>query len=256
MSVIIKTDEQIEKIKEASTRLGLIMQKVLERVVPGISAKELDEYAETLIRDGGDIPAFKNYKPDLHSTAFPNSLCVSVNNEVVHGIPHADKILKEGDIVSLDLGLNHEGFFSDHAVTTIIGEGTEKQKKLLKVTRDALYAGIDQARAGNRVGDIGFAIGRFASLNGLGNVRDLAGHGVGVYIHEDPYIPNYGKPHTGLMLKPGMIIAIEPMFTLGGYAVSVLSDGYTVVTKDRSHAAHFEHTVLITHGDPEILTEV
>lgn len=260
MAIIIKTEEQIEGIREAGRRLGIILEAVKARAIPGATAVELDTYAEELIVAGGDVPAFKKYKPDLHHTPFPNSLCVSINNEVVHGIPHVGKVLKAGDIVSLDLGLSHNGFFADHATTIIVGEsegyGTDKEKKLLKVARDALYAGIDMARPGNRVGDIGAVVGFFASKNGLGNVRDLAGHGVGVAIHEDPYIPNYGRKGTGALLKPGMTIAIEPMFTLGSPAVTVLSDGYTVVTGDRSKAAHFEHTVLITHGDPEILTEV
>jgi methionyl aminopeptidase len=260
MSIIIKTEEQIEGIREAGRRLGIILDQVTKKAVAGVSALELDAYAEELILAGGDVPAFKKYKPDLHSTPFPNSLCVSINNEIVHGIPHKDKILKDGDIVSLDLGLSHKGLFADHATTLIVGgengHGTEKEKKLLKVARDALYAGIDMARQGNRVGDIGFAVGAFASKNGFGNVKELSGHGVGVYIHEDPYIPNYGRKGTGTMLKAGMTIAIEPMFTLGSPEIKVLSDGYTVVTHDRSKAAHFEHTILITHGDPEILTEI
>lgn len=259
MSIFIKTEEQIELIREAGHRLGAILASVVERAVPGVTALELDTYAEGLIRVGGDVPAFKNYKPDMHHKPFPNSLCVSVNNEIVHGIPKKDKVLKAGDVVSLDLGLSHNGYFADHAVTLIVGvdknsAGTEKEKKLLKVTEAALYAGIDMARAGNRVGDIGFTVGQFASKNGYGNVKELSGHGVGIHIHEDPYIPNFGKKGTGALLKPGMIIAIEPMFTLGSPAIDVLPDGYTVITKDRSKAAHFEHTVLITHGDPEILT--
>jgi methionyl aminopeptidase len=261
MSIFIKTEEQIEYIREAGHRLGAILASVAKRAVPGVTALELDTYAEELIRAGGDIPAFKNYKPDMHHKPFPSSLCVSVNNEVVHGMPIASKVLQVGDIVSLDLGLSHKGYFADHAVTLVVGstneqQGTDKEKKLLKVTEGALYAGIDMARAGNRVGDIGFTIARFAKQNGLGIVRELSGHGVGIHIHEDPYIPNYGRKGTGALLKPGMIIAIEPMFTLGSPAIDVLPDGYTVVTRDRSKAAHFEHTVLITHGDPEILTEV
>jgi methionyl aminopeptidase len=261
MSIFIKTEEQIEFIRIAGARLGAILASVAERAVPGVTALELDTYAEELIRRGGDVPAFKNYKPDMHHKPFPSSLCVSVNNEVVHGMPIASKVLKVGDIVSLDLGLSHKGYFADHAVTLVVGsnseqQGTDKEKKLLKVTEGALYAGIDMARAGNRVGDIGFTIAHFAKQNGFGIVRELSGHGVGIHIHEDPYIPNYGRKGTGALLKPGMIIAIEPMFTIGSPAIDVLPDGYTVVTKDRSKAAHFEHTVLITHGDPEILTEV
>ncbi len=257
MSIFIKTEEQIEFIREAGHRLGAILAKVSERAIPGATALELDAYAEELIRADGDVPAFKNYKPDMHHKPFPNSLCVSVNNEIVHGVPKKDKVLKEGDVVSLDLGLSHLGFFADHATTLIVGgAGTEKEKKLLKVTQDALYAGIDMARAGNRVGDISATVGAFASKNGYGNVKELSGHGVGIHIHEDPYIPNFGKKGTGALLKAGMIIAIEPMFTLGSPAIDVLPDGYTVITKDRSKAAHFEHTVLITSGDPEILTGI
>lgn len=256
MSIIVKTEEEIEKITEGGKKLAWILSEVALHAQAGVSATELDSLAEKLILDGGDLPAFKGYKPDLHKKAYPASLIVSINNEVVHGIPTKDKILKDGDIVSLDLGLNHEGCFTDHAITVAVGTITDKEKKLLSVTKDALYAGIDEARPGKRVGDIGFAIQKFAHRQGYGIVHDLAGHGVGRYIHEDPYIPNYGKPNTGALLKPGMIVAIEPMFNLGTGDIEVLADGYTIVTKDNKKSAHFEHTVLITHGDPIILTEI
>lgn len=256
LSIIVKTEEEIEKITEAGKRLARILDTVKDHAVAGVSALELDALAEKLIRDGGDEPAFKGYKPDLHKKPYPASLIVSVNDQVVHGIPKADTIFKDGDIVSLDLGLKHEGCFADHAITIAVGEVNPREKKLLQVTRDALYAGIDQARAGNRVGDIGAAIQVFAQRNNLGIVHDLAGHGVGRYIHEDPYIPNYGKPKTGAVLKPGMTIAIEPMFNLGTGDVILMPDGYTFVTADGKKSAHFEHTILITHGDPVILTEI
>lgn len=256
MSIIVKTEEEIEKLIEGGKRLALILESVAKHAKPGVTAVELDQLAEQLIREGGDIPAFKNYTPDMHKKPFPASLCVSINEHVVHGIPKPDMVLKEGDIVSLDLGLNHEGCFTDHAVTIAVGTITDREKKLLQVTKNAMYAGIDQAVAGNRVGDIGRAIQVFAEKEGYGIVHDLAGHGVGRYIHEDPYIPNYGKPHTGAVLKAGMVIAIEPMFNLGTPEVKILTDGYTLATADGKKSAHFEHTVLITHDGPVILTDL
>lgn len=256
LSIIVKTEEEIEKITEAGKRLARILDEVKNHAKAGVSALELDALAEKLILEGEDVPAFKGYKPDLHKKPYPASLIVSVNNEVVHGIPKKDTILKDGDIVSLDLGLKHEGCFADHAITIAIGEISSREKKLLEVTKSALYSGIDMARAGNRVGDIGATIQVFAQKNNLGIVHDLAGHGVGRYIHEDPYIPNYGKKGTGAVLKAGMTIAIEPMFNLGTGDVKLMPDGYTFVTADGKKSAHFEHTILITHGDPVILTEI
>jgi methionyl aminopeptidase len=256
LSIIIKTEEEIEKITEAGKRLAKILDTVKAHAKAGVSALELDTLAEKLIRDGGDEPAFKGYKPDLHKKPYPASLIVSINDQVVHGIPKAETILKDGDIVSLDLGLKHQGCFADHAITIAIGEITPREKKLLQVTRDALYAGIDMAKPGNRIGDIGATIQAFAMKNNFGIVHDLAGHGVGRYIHEDPYIPNYGKPHTGAVIKVGMTLAIEPMFNLGTAEVKLMPDGYTFVTADGKKSAHFEHTILITHDGPVILTEV
>lgn len=253
--IIIKTDEEIEKLREGGRRLATILEKVAQAVHPGVSTEDLNQLAESLISADGDIPAFKGYKPSLHIHPYPKSLITSINHEVVHGIPSTDVILKEGDIISLDLGINHQGCFTDHASTVAVGAITEKDKKLLSVTRQALYTGIDMAKAGNRIGDISFAIENVAKKHGYGIVRELAGHGVGRYIHEDPFIPNYGQKGKGELLTPGMVIAIEPMFTRGGDDVYVKDDGYTVVTSDGSKSAHFEHTVLITDGDPEILTE-
>jgi methionyl aminopeptidase len=256
MSVIIKTKEEIEILREGGKRLARILNLVASNVSPGVRASDLDKLAESLIRDGGDEPAFKHYKPSHHSKPYPASLCVSVNDEVVHGIPVSDLILKEGDIVSLDLGLKHRGLFTDHAVTVSVGKILDKEKELIEVAKNALYEGIHVALAGAKVGDIGYAIESFVKPYKFGIVKDLAGHGVGREIHEDPFIPNYGKKGTGELLKPGMVIAIEPMITLKSGQTDICEDEYTVVTTDGSKAAHFEHTVLITDGEPEILTEI
>ena len=255
MAVIIKTKEEIEILREGGKRLATILQKVAKKVAPGISTYELAEYARTLIVEGGDIPAFLNYKPEGHRIAFPASLCTSVNNEIVHGIPSKKKILKEGDIISIDLGLNHKGLFTDHAITVPVGVASKTSRELLEVTREALAVGIEYARPNNTVGDIGHAIEQFVARR-YGIVRELSGHGVGKKIHEDPYIPNFGKKGKGQKLIPGMVVAIEPMLTLGGEAIISLSDGYTIKTADGSRSAHFEHTILITEGEAEILTTI
>jgi methionyl aminopeptidase len=252
--VIIKTPEEIEILREGGKRLARILAEVATHVRPGISSTELDTIAEGLIRDGGDEPAFKGYKPALHMKPFPASLCVSVNNEIVHGIPSQNVVLKEGDIVSLDLGLKHKGLFTDHAITVPVGTVSKKDTELMRATKEAMLVGIAAAVGGGRVGDIGYAIQTFVKPYGYGIVRDLSGHGVGRAIHEDPYIPNYGKAGKGELLKPGMVVAIEPMLNLGEDDTIVARDGYTVKTADGSKSAHFEHTVLITEGEPEILT--
>jgi methionyl aminopeptidase len=255
MSVIIKTEKEIEIIREGGKILSEILAKVVEKVKPGISTFELDKYAFNLIKENGGEPAFLNYKPDGALSAYPASLCTSVNNEIVHGIPNKNKILKEGDIISLDLGLKHKGLFTDHAVTVPIGKISKKAQELLDATKEALMVGIDSARGGNTVGDIGNAIEKFVGHK-YGIVRELSGHGVGKKIHEDPYIPNFGKKGKGQKLIPGMIIAIEPMLNLGKAGIVNMSDGYTVKTADGSISAHFEHTILITGGEAEILTEI
>ncbi len=256
MAIIIKTKEQIEILREGGKRLATILDMVAKKVRPGISALELDAYAEELIHEGGDEPAFKGYQPTHHMAPYPGSLCVSVNNEIVHGIPRSDVILKEGDIVSLDLGIKHKGLFTDHAVTVAVGKISKKDAELLQVTQEALMVGIQAAKGGARVGDIGFAIQQFVKPYKYGIVRDLSGHGVGVEIHEDPFIPNYGKAGKGELLTPGMVVAIEPMLNLGRDETIVGNDGYTVRTLDGSKSAHFEHTILITEGEAEILTQV
>ena len=255
MSVIIKTPKEIEIIREGGKRLAEILAKTAKKALPGVSTYDLDQYAFKLIKDGGDTPAFLNYKPDGMPTAYPASLCVSVNNEIVHGIPSKNKILKEGDIVSLDLGLKHKGLFTDHAITVPVGKISAKDEQLLADTKKALEIGIWTARGGNTTGDIGNAIESFVH-NRYGIVRELAGHGVGIAIHEDPYIPNYGKAGKGHKLIPGMVIAIEPMINLGKADITVADDNWTIKTADGKHSAHFEHTILITEGEAEILTKI
>jgi methionyl aminopeptidase len=255
MSIIIKTKEQIEIIREGGKILARVLEKTAKIVKPGISTFELDQYAEKLIKEEGGIPAFLNYKPEGVSIAYPASLCVSVNNEIVHGIPKKNRILKEGDIVSIDLGLKYKGLFTDHAKTVPVGEITKRDQALINDTKKALEIGIWAARGGNTVGDIGAAIESFVN-NRYGIVRELAGHGVGVKIHEDPFVPNYGKAGKGQKLIPGMIIAIEPMLNIGKDDIISLDDGYTIKTADGTRSAHFEHTILITEGDAEILTQV
>lgn len=254
MSVIIKTPEQIEVIREGGKILAGILAKVAKKVKPGISTYELDKYAYDLIKEGGDIPAFLNYKPEGAPKPFPATICISVNNEIVHGIPKKSKILKEGDIVSLDLGLKHKGFFTDHAVTVPVGKISKKDEQLLEYTKSALEAGIWAAIGGATVGDVGHAIESFVNRK-YGIVRELAGHGVGVKIHEDPYVPNFGKAGKGQKLIPGMIIAIEPMLNVGSDYITTADDNWTIKTADGSRSAHFEHTILITEGEAEILTK-
>ncbi len=255
MAVIIKTKDQIEKIREGGKILAKILDKVAKKVKPGVSTFELDKYAYDLIKEGGDIPAFLNYRPEGAPKAFPATICISVNNEIVHGIPKKNRILKEGDIVSLDLGLKHNDFFTDHAVTVPVGKISKRDQDLLDKTKEALEIGIWAARGGDTVGDIGYAIESFVNKK-YGIVRELSGHGVGVKIHEDPYIPNYGKPGKGQKLIPGMIIAIEPMLIIGSEKIITADDDWTIKTADGSKSAHFEHTILITEGDAEILTMI
>mgnify|MGYP001612204801 CR=1 FL=1 len=251
----IKTKEDISILREGGKRHAIILRELANMVRPGISAVELNDYANKLIAENGDESAFLNYKPKGAKRAYPASLCVSVNDEVVHGIPNeSDKILKEGDIVTLDFGLNHKGLFTDMAITVPVGNIRPELEKLLRITKEALMAGIKAAKGGKKIGDISVAIQKFAIANGYGIVEELAGHGVGYNVHEDPFVPNYGEAGKGELLKPGMVIAIEPMFNLGTRKVILDDDDYTYRTADGKPSAHFEHTVLITKGHAEILT--
>jgi methionyl aminopeptidase len=257
--IIIKTKEEIEILREGGKRLATVLHKVKNMVAPGVTTKELDEYAFKLIKDMGDQPAFLNYRPEGADTPFPASLCVSVNNEVVHGIPNKNKVLKEGDVVSIDLGLKHKGLFTDMALTVPVGQISSGAQALLQKTEQALIVGINAAYPGNKTGDIGNAIESYVKADKAqkyGIVEVLSGHGVGRAIHEDPYIPNFGKKNTGEKLVPGMVVAIEPMLNMGTKNVILDPDGYTFRTADGKKSAHFEHTILITDGEPEILTKI
>ncbi|MBP9711724.1 MAG: type I methionyl aminopeptidase [Candidatus Pacebacteria bacterium] len=257
--IIIKTKEEIEILREGGRRLATVLHKVKDMVAPGVTTQELDQYAFKLIKDMGDFPAFLNYRPEGADTPFPASLCVSVNNEVVHGIPNKTRVLKEGDVVSIDLGLKHKGLFTDMAMTVPVGAVSAGVEALLRKTEQALMVGIDAAVGGNKTGDIGYAIESFVKADKnqkYGIVEVLSGHGVGRAIHEDPYIPNFGKKNTGDKLQPGMVVAIEPMLNMGTKHVTLDPDGYTFRTADGKKSAHFEHTILITEGEPEILTKI
>lgn len=252
--IIIKTESEIERLKVGGQILARILREVASAVKPGITTKSLDDLAHRLILEANCKPAFLNYRPDSADIPYPATLITSVNSEVVHGIP-GKYVLKEGDIISLDLGLKYEGVYLDHAVTVPVGEISAKDKELLAITAQALIIGIESIVPGSTVGDIGYAIQSYIKPYKLGIVRDLSGHGVGREIHEDPYIPNFGKKGKGDKLVPGMVIAIEPMITRGGESIVQMDDGYTIKTADNSRAAHFEHTVLITETGSEILTQ-
>lgn len=255
--ITIKTKEEIEILRKGGQRLAKIMEVIAKMVEPGISSIELNNLAEKMAIDGGDKPAFLNYKPYGAKRPYPASLCVSVNEEIVHGIPNeSEKILKEGDIVSLDMGLIHKGLVTDMAITVPVGKIDDSAQKLIEVCKESLMKGIESANGGNNIGDIGFAIERFVRPFGYGIVRELAGHGVGYKVHEEPYVPNFGKRGAGEKLKSGMVLAIEPMINEGTEKIILNKDGYTYHTKDGKRSAHFEHTILITKGKAEILTKL
>lgn len=246
--IFIKNAEEIELIRHSSLLVGLAHAEVAKIMEPGVSTAKLDQVAEEFIRDNGGEPAFKGYR------GFPATLCISINEAVVHGIPTQDRILKDGDVISVDCGVKKNGFYGDSAYTYTVGEVSEEVKKLLQVTKESLYLGIEQAVAGKRIGDIGFAVQAHAEANGYGVVRELVGHGVGKKLHESPEVPNYGRRGTGAKLKEGMVIAIEPMINLGGKKVRQEADGWTIVTADGLPSAHFEHTVAVGKGKADILS--
>lgn len=252
--MIARTDQEITRIREAGACAAWVLDQVKRAVEPGVSTYDLDQIAKKFMEESGAVSSTYGY--GRKGNEFPAYMCVSVNEQLVHGIGNKGKILKEGDIVSLDVALNYNGFVGDNTCTVGLGELVEPVKNLLTVTEQALQKGIEQAREGNRVGDISWAIQSFAEKNHLGVVRELVGHGVGREMHEEPQIPNFGAPHSGPLLHAGMVIAIEPMLTLGSPAIKTLSDGWTIVTQDGNYCAHFEHTVLITKDLPEILTSL
>jgi len=255
--ITIKTKEEIAILKEGGKRHAEIMKVLVNAVKPGISTFELENLAHTMILEGGDKPAFLNYKPYGAKRPYPATLCVSINDEVVHGIPNEEeKLLKNGDIVSIDLGLIHKGLYTDMAVTVGVGEISTEAKQLLEVTEASLWSGIKVAKGGRTVGDIGEAIERAILPYKYGIVEELSGHGVGYGVHEDPFVPNYGEKGKGEKLRPGMVLALEPMVNIGSRHVVLDKDGYTYKTKDGSLSAHFEHTIIITKGDPIVVTNI
>lgn len=255
MGSIIKTKEDIENIRESGKRLSFVLKQVIKMVSPGVETKDLDKLAYDLIVKEGDRPAFLNYTPEGAERRYPATLCVSVNNEVVHGIPtENNKVLKEGDIVSLDLGLIHNGMVTDMAVTVGVGEIDEVAKALINTTKKALADSIKVCKVGGRIGDIGGAIVKSVEGSDFAIVDELGGHGVGYVVHDEPYISNVSLSGTGPKMLQNMAIAIEPILNEGTPDVVLSRDGYTFVTKDQKRSAHFEHTILITENGPEILT--
>ena len=246
--ISIKTPQEVAIMREGGHMLAQIMKELIAEVKPGISTGELDKKAAAKIVKAGVKPAFKNYQ------GFPKTMCVSINDEVVHGVPSEKKIIQEGDIVTLDLGLIYKEFYLDMARTVSVGEVAEEAARLVRITKKALKLGIKKARPGITIGDIGNTIERFLNSQQYGIVRELCGHGIGKDLHEDPQIPNYGKRHSGAELKEGMVICIEPMVTLGDFNVQRAKDGQAFVTKDGSLAAHFEDTILVTSAGAEVLT--
>ena len=244
----VKNDSELQKMREAGKVTAAVLKLMTELVKPGISTWELDAAAEKTIRAFGAAPLFLGYY------GFPGSICASVNEEVVHGIPKKDRILKSGDIISIDTGARLDGFCSDAAITLGVGKVSDEAQRLMDVTKKSLYKAIGQVKPGNRLGDVEHAVETFAIANGMGVVRDYCGHGIGRNMHEEPSIPNFGRPGTGPLLEKGMVLAIEPMLTAGTYKVRELDDGWTVVTADGKYAAHFEHTVAVTAHGSEIFT--
>ena len=249
--VILKSPEEIKFIKKSCKIAADVLQRVLEKVKEGTTTLELDRIAEDYIIKYGAKPAFKGY--GIQGNEYKHSICVSINEEVVHGVP-SKRRLKEGDIVSVDIGTNLKGYFGDTAATVSVGKIDSKVKKLLEITRKSLFKGIEKAKPGNKLGDISFAIQETVEEANFSVVREYVGHGVGNNLHEDPQIPNYGMPNTGIMLEEGMVLALEPMVNIGSYKTKIYNNGWTVVTEDKSWSAHFEHTIAITASGNEILT--
>ena len=240
-------------MRRANVIVAEVLQELKRRVAPGVTTLDLDAVAEQMTLKKNAIPAFKGY--NVGGRIYPRCLCASINNEIVHGIP-SNRPLKEGDIVGLDYGVIFEGFYGDSAMTVGVGKVSEEAQRLMDVTEQSLYKGIEQLRDGKRLGDLGAAVQRFAESAGFSVVRAFVGHGIGKRLHEEPPVPNYGEPERGLRLKEGMVLALEPMVNAGGYEVEIKEDGWTAVTKDGSLAAHFEHSVAITKDGPFILSQI
>ena len=250
--IYLKTDDEIELLREANAIVAGTLAEIAKVVRPGVTTKQLDTLADQYIRDNGAVPTFKGF-PNPYGSPFPASICTSVNDVIVHGVP-TDEPLKDGDIVSVDCGTYIDGFNGDSCYTFCVGEVSSEVQALLRVTKEALYKGIEQAVAGRRLGDIGYAVQSHAESSGYGVVREFVGHGIGREMHEDPMVPNYGKPGNGKVLKNGMCIAIEPMITMGSPSLYLCDDRWTVRTRDGQPAAHFEHSLAIHRGGADILS--
>ncbi|MGC8796616.1 type I methionyl aminopeptidase [Thermodesulfovibrio sp.] len=248
--IILKSPEEIKKMRQSCRIVAKVLEELKTYIKEGLTTKQIEQFIENLIIKMGGIPAFKGYR------GYPASACISINEQVVHGIPSEKVFVKEGDIVSVDVGVLYESFYGDAAYTYPVGKISDEAQRLLKVTEEALYKGIAEARVGNRIGDISSAIQRHVESNGFSVVRAFVGHGIGRSLHEEPQIPNFGTKGVGPKLKKGMTLAIEPMVNAGTYGVKILSDGWTTVTEDGSLSAHFEHTIAVTDNEPEILTKL
>lgn len=252
--IIIKKPEEIELIRKSGEILAKVLIELKGVIKAGINTWIINKKAEELVKKMGAKPAFKGYKPAFSKKRYPFATCISINDEVVHGLPSKVRFLKEGDIVSVDMGVEYKGYYADAAYTYVVGEPEKRVRELVEVTKEALYKGIEKAVAGNRIGDISHAIEETVRSHGFSPIKDYCGHGVGKFIHEDPAIPNEGMPGKGELIKVGMTLAIEPMVAMGSGEVVVKDDGWTAVTKDGSWAAHFEHTIAVLEEGPEILT--
>lgn len=253
MDIFLKTENEIELMRQANLLVGKTLGELAKHIQPGVTTLELDKVADEFIRDHGAVPTFKGF-PNPYGEPFPSSICTSVNQEVVHGIPTSKRVLKDGDIVSIDCGTLLNGFNGDSCYTFRVGEVSEEVNLLIKTTKEALYKGIAEAVNGHHVGDISYAIQNHCESHGYGVVRELGGHGIGKEMHEDPHIPNFGRRGNGAKLQNGMCIAIEPMITLGDKAIWMMPDKWTIITRDGKPAAHFEHTVAIHNGEVDILS--
>jgi methionyl aminopeptidase len=246
--IVCRSAAELERMREAGRLVGEVLTELAAAVAPGVSTADLDALAEKRIAEAGATAAFKGYH------GYPATICASINDEVIHGIPSGRRLLKDGDIISIDVGASLDGYFGDSAVTLPVGQVSEEAATLLRVTEESLFKAIERARPGNRVSDIGHAVQLHVEAYGFSVVREFVGHGIGERMHEEPQVPNYGEPGRGPRLSEGMVIAIEPMVNAGKAAVKVLADGWTAVTRDSSLSAHFEHTVAVTSGEPWILT--
>lgn len=253
MKIFLKTEDEIVLMRRANQLVGKTLGELAKHIKPGVTTLQLDKIADEFIRDHGAIPTFKNF-PNPFGGPFPASICTSVNDVVVHGVPDSKTVLKDGDIISIDCGTLLDGFNGDSCYTFCVGEVSQEVRQLLKVTKESLYLGIEQATAGKRIGDIGDTVQTYCESHGYGVVRELTGHGIGKEMHEDPQVPNYGRRGNGALLKSGMCIAIEPMITMGNRQIWMMPDKWTIRTRDGKPAAHFEHTIAIRRGKAEILS--